>query len=634
MLKPVFYAAGALVVLAVIVIGAAAFMLSTFDPNDYRDNIRQVVEKATGRTLVIEGPIEMSYYPVLGFSVSQASLGNPAGFGDAPFAQISQLLVGVKLVPLFSGNIEIDTIRIENPEIVAIRKADGRTNLTFDLTSTGGAASVPAPDLPAHDLNVTTGEIAIIDAILTYRDEVSETTQRVEALNVTLSSFAPGAAAPLSVSGRALIAGGVTVSFKGQADMTMAQDLKTVSLAGLDADFDMTRDGASGTFSGAVNGAAVIDLTGGTVALQPGQVTLPGAVLAVEGTYGWAPARLDMTVNADRIDFDTMLAAMPVVEAEDGTAGGADFSALAGLLETMAVNGRVAIDAAHVMGLEATDIQMTAAGQPGTLTLDPVSMTLYEGTYTGRSILAARGGRLSYSEAGQIENVALGPLLTDLTKQQTLTGTAGLTYDVTASGNTLAAMMASLGGTAEMIVTDGTIEYGQISRRINQAVAFFEQARLIDNPDEIVEFTSLKATFTGRDGVLRNNDLLLLAPASHARGAGTVDLGGSTVDYAVRVGLGNTQQAIESAAQLPLRISGPLTAPSYSLDVQALLREQAGAQIEEKKQELLGRALDEIGLGGGDEAASDAAAPADEAAGSDGRAPIDPAQVLDGLFGN
>ncbi len=62
-----------------------AFVLSTKDPNDYKGWISTKFQEQTGRTLTLEGDIEMTFYPWLGMQANGVTISNAAGFGDQPF---------------------------------------------------------------------------------------------------------------------------------------------------------------------------------------------------------------------------------------------------------------------------------------------------------------------------------------------------------------------------------------------------------------------------------------------------------------------------------------------------------------------------------------------------------------------
>ena len=70
----------------------------TFDANNYKPQIIEQVEKATGRTFTIDGDINLSVFPWVGLKVESASLGNEKGFKAQQFAAIKQLDVKVNVI--------------------------------------------------------------------------------------------------------------------------------------------------------------------------------------------------------------------------------------------------------------------------------------------------------------------------------------------------------------------------------------------------------------------------------------------------------------------------------------------------------------------------------------------------------
>ncbi len=77
------------------------------DPNDYKDQIQNVVKTHTGRDLNLTGDIKLSLFPWIGVELGKTSLDNAAGFGSKPFAAIESVDIRVKLLPLLESKIEV-----------------------------------------------------------------------------------------------------------------------------------------------------------------------------------------------------------------------------------------------------------------------------------------------------------------------------------------------------------------------------------------------------------------------------------------------------------------------------------------------------------------------------------------------
>lgn len=83
---------------------AVLAITTVVDPNEYKGEIVQLVREKTGRELMFDGDIELSFLPYLGFSVGPVSLGNGLGFSDSEMVRLKRAEISLQLKPLFPGN--------------------------------------------------------------------------------------------------------------------------------------------------------------------------------------------------------------------------------------------------------------------------------------------------------------------------------------------------------------------------------------------------------------------------------------------------------------------------------------------------------------------------------------------------
>ncbi|HSG65084.1 MAG TPA: AsmA family protein, partial [Gammaproteobacteria bacterium] len=114
-------------VVALLIVGLALLVL-LFDPNDYKDDLARVVEKETGRQLTLEGDLSLSVFPWIAIELGRASLGDAPGFGDEPFVAIERARLGVRLIPLLSGRVEVGDLLLDQPRLKLVTDARGRNN--------------------------------------------------------------------------------------------------------------------------------------------------------------------------------------------------------------------------------------------------------------------------------------------------------------------------------------------------------------------------------------------------------------------------------------------------------------------------------------------------------------------------
>ena len=190
LLKIVLGIAAALVLVVVLAVGAFALF---FNPNDFRGRITAEAKKATGRDLVI-GDIKLSLFPTLGARIRNATLSNAPGFGDKPFAAVSEADVGVQLLPLIlRREVRVSTIALSGLKLDAIRNADGSSNWD-DLQKIGetpASPAQPASDAPAVK-SIDISGISIENAALSYTDLQAKTSYTLGKLNLKTGSISPG----------------------------------------------------------------------------------------------------------------------------------------------------------------------------------------------------------------------------------------------------------------------------------------------------------------------------------------------------------------------------------------------------------------------------------------------------------
>src|SRR6202049_3798334 len=132
------------IVLAIIVI-AVGVLFATFNPNDYRGTIQTKLEQQLNRKVSL-GNMSLGLFP-LRFKVANLSIADDAKFNsNSPFIQAQELSVSVKLLPLLSKSVEVDSLSLERPSVELIKNAQGVWNFaSLGQKSPAAAPSAAAP---------------------------------------------------------------------------------------------------------------------------------------------------------------------------------------------------------------------------------------------------------------------------------------------------------------------------------------------------------------------------------------------------------------------------------------------------------------------------------------------------------
>ena len=174
-LKWLVYLFGLVVVLAVV---AGVALVFWFDPNDYKNQIAQMVEARTHRNLTIQGDITFTFYPWLGLKTGEMALANAQGFGPEPFARVEAVKFAVKLLPLLERRIETRTITLHGLELNLERNAAGKVNWEDLVPKEEKSSGEPATEKASSQAGgalaaVVVSGVQIEDAELGWHDRLS-----------------------------------------------------------------------------------------------------------------------------------------------------------------------------------------------------------------------------------------------------------------------------------------------------------------------------------------------------------------------------------------------------------------------------------------------------------------------------
>ena len=161
----------------------------------------EAVKEATGRELVVDGPIELSMYPVPGISARQVHFANATGTKGAQMLDVHRVIVRPSLLALLQGRIEVGTLVLFRPTIVLEADADGKPNWEF----TPGAGAAQVAGAPATGFHLAIGQLAIVRGTLSYTDPRTGKTTVAEEVRAQASvgSFD----GPFAIAGTATVNG-------------------------------------------------------------------------------------------------------------------------------------------------------------------------------------------------------------------------------------------------------------------------------------------------------------------------------------------------------------------------------------------------------------------------------------------
>ncbi|TNJ25898.1 AsmA family protein [Aeromonas sobria] len=285
-----------------------------------------------------------------------------------------------------------------------------------------------------------------------------------------------------------------------------------------------------------------------------------------------------------------------------------DLSALKGL----DLDGRLQLGSLRLKGLDLGAVDLQVALAKGLLTLKQFNATVAGGQVTANGVLDARQQPATYKMHKQVAGVNIRPLLQTLAHSDLLEGKGDLDVQVQGSGLSALALRNRMQGKVTLKLSDGALHGINLPEMIREARATLtgkgaekvKEARKTD-------FSALTASFQLADGIARSKDIQLFAPALRVKGEGQTALVPQSLDFLfltsiVESSKGQGGKDLDELQEItiPVRIGGHWQAPSYQLDVKALLsnnkllEEKASKEAERGLKKLLGDKADNAAIKG------------------------------------
>lgn len=345
------------------------------------------------------------------------------------------------------------------------------------------------------------------------------------------------------------------------------------------------------SISGSLTGSASVNGSKQQVQANLAGKVADSTIKAVVSVNGFVPPGVTFDVDIDQLDLDRY--APQGGGAQAGKGGGADAPIDLTALRSLRANGKLRIGSLKASNLKASNVRLDFKANGGRVEVSPLSANLYQGSMNGALSVNAAEAVPSFAIKQNLSGVAIGPLLKDLANKDTLEGNGTVNLDVTTRGATVGALKRALNGGASVNLRDGAIKGIDVAGTIRNAQAKLgslkgQQTQAADKSQK-TDFSEMSGTFAIRNGVASNNDLTMKSPLLRVAGAGDINIGEDSINYLVKASLVATSKGQDGRATsdlkgitVPVRATGPLAAPSFGLDFNAMLTDTVKQQAEEK----------------------------------------------------
>lgn len=288
--------------LVALVLAAGAYLVASFDANKWKGEITRLVQQKKQRTLKIEGDLSLSLFPSIALALGKTTLSEFKS--EKPFASVEGARVSVKLMPLLSRHIEVDTVSLDGVKAQLVRDRNGRLNID-DLLSKD--ESEPPMRFDIAGIELKNGELG-------WRDEKAGQALTLSALSLASGRLANAASGRFELS--AQLAGKapqLAAQWAAKGEYRYDLDKKSFGAARLDL-----------RLNGDVAGVKALDLAltaAGVQLAEGGQVAIEKLSFSARGTQAGDAfeAKLEaprLTLAADQASGANISAALTLKGAQ------------------------------------------------------------------------------------------------------------------------------------------------------------------------------------------------------------------------------------------------------------------------------------------------------------------------------
>ena len=619
--KWIKWSLGIFVVLIIALIITVYAVLSSYDFNSLKPKIAKAVKEATGRELSLAGDIELDIGLFPSLVLEDVSFQN-APWGSRPdLAKIRRFEIQVALLPLITGNIEVNRLILIEPDILIETDKAGNSNVEFENTK-----KVPALETeegtPAKEIKLPSlafKEVRIEKIRITYKDGPTG-----ESHSMKLESLTTGAADidtpislvlkgsyndnPFEVKGTlgpiaALTdterpwplklkakTGGATVTADGSIMDPM--NGKGISLA-------VTVEGRSvSDIAKLVNAAGLPDIgpfTAGFKVSDPAVKTYKISDLRITLKANKLEGSMEISLAGEKPSLKAVLSSRrldlrPFLSKDEGKGDRKRVSAPAAVKkEKLFPDDPLPIDALNradadfkfkameilLPRLALKDLNVHAFIGNGRFTVKTLKAVIGGGNLDARLDLLPQGETVAMTTAMKITGLDLGRMLKELDAGDIIEGNLEVELDLNGRGGSIAGLMAGLNGKTIVIMGKGSINNKYIDMLgSGLSSGLFRVLNPLKEKNEYSEFNCIVSGFDIKNGLANVAALVFDTNAMSVVGDGRINLRSEELDLGLRPSpkkgidtgiMGKLNLSLGELAR-PLKLAGTLADPSLTVD--------------------------------------------------------------------
>ena len=491
------------------------------------------LQEQTGATLTVGGDTSLSLFPVLGISLADASLTLP---GEEEAAVHTRALsIGVQMMPLLSGNVQIDSIRVdgltaklvsaEQPPGVDTSKMNDRELDAFykarrqAITQAGDAAGAEVALAVPLALNVA--QLIVTDARIESIDATTDESTVIELIKFEASSLNLEEK-PIPIAAQVRMPGEQVIELDMEGVIRINQETQQLSLDDLQVQIrGATAQPLNATISGKIDTPRQIaDL----------QLKLELGPTRGAGTLRYASfesPQVDTVLQLNLLDPALLALAGPDAAAQaqsEAAPASGDEPLPLDVIRLIDTKAQLSVEQAVFDAHTVTDVLIKLRALDGVVKVSTFTGELHGGKLDLTATFNGKHNSARLVSAGTLTQLNIASALAAMESEPLFTGAASLDWKINGQGRTTNELIQGLKGPIKLTTIQPVLKGMSVEKMLCQAVALVNQEALTATFPADTSFKTLGADLQLNDGKLQISPLSAELAQVKLSGSGNLDL--------------------------------------------------------------------------------------------------------------
>lgn len=582
----IFLSIIALIVLAVVL------LVVLVDPNSFKPRI-EAIAKEQGIALQMKGDIGWNFWPSIGVAINDVSIA-AIETPTQPIAELQQASLMLALMPLFSGDFQVDHIAVDSAKINLSLDKNGKGNWEALQQNNKEPASTTAAQ--EKELKLSIDKISLTNSALHYADAKTDQQLAVHDINLSITDvntrnepFAialewamditqPGSEA-LQVQGKLnnrialdehltqiildqgslqLVINNVTdtpIALEYSATLSDVQNelgyegevqLKPLNAKKLLAALNIDLETA--------NKAALSELSfSSPIAGNTTQIALDDVKLKLDSTQftgkiaiaNFATTAIKLALKGDAINVDDYLPPEAETAQPEAVAATEDTPLPLEAMRTTDVDATITLASMRIKKMTLTDVELHVKAKNGIID-QSLSAAAYQGALSLSSKTEARTDKAIINFNGGIKGLELTPLLSDMdmNKKMDLSGAIQAQTQGAAQGASVNQLLESMNSTASFSGAQVRLSPLNIEEQFCKLVNLVtQQSSEAVTWDNFTELRQLEGNIVWRDQIINLEDFDAGVSQLLLSSKGKINLATNKYDFKLPIKLADASQA-------------------------------------------------------------------------------------------